>query len=364
MSEQRDLIRQTLYPSSMRRKPFAIGYQEDDAANTTIVKFKKEQTDKTDNNDDDDDDEDNDGNDTDTTTTTENEDETEEPISADIVTNKIQLPGGVASLASAIDQVPEHFSIGEMPQALVTRIRFYVDILFSSVMLESRRIINTVSKPDSSLAIPGVVTSILQYNNIEFRTIRYRITKLDLPEPVWYTIDIKRNELIIYINEAMYNDFCAKSNELKVNFTSGSIPLHLHNPISNRTPDVPIDWPMIHCAIAADHVAQHIITDLFITNKNRYADIHERFTEHGTTLHSIFKLEQICKQQHTIEFNNYLSINSPSAAAINHPFLGCGGNNNFVGQPVSSFINDLIGNGSVVGNFAHQPNVHAAGFNA
>lgn len=308
---KRDLIRQTLYPSTARksRSRFQIGYGGgEDGPNTQLVKREKYDNEYNDNDDDDNGLDETDDEDADDGVVNLGFEKPNECRDNSQTTTPIRLPGGMAGMSTLLQQQNHQGHIGEMPQDLVVKIRNYIDILFSSVMLQSRHVIQTMPKADSTYAIPGVVVSILQYNNVEFRTVKYVITSVDLPEPVWYTIDVPRNELILYINDGMYGAFCSKNNVLNVNFTSGIIPLELHNPLVDVAVGIPIDWSMIHCAIVADHVAQHILSDIFGKLKVRNADIHENFANHGTTLHSMFRIEQICRHNHPVEINNYISL--------------------------------------------------------
>lgn len=323
MSSKRDLIRQTLYPSNVRknRSQFKIGYGNDDAdddydhsGSTQLVRHQNniyndrednDETDETDETDEDCDDNDDDGA---VVNLNQEVEKSNVRYKNSQVTAPIHLPGGTATVSTVLKQQNNQRHIGEIPQDLVVKIRRYMDILFSSVLLQAHQILKSEPKSDSVYALPGVVMSILQYNNVEFRTVKYVLTKFELPEPIWYTINVARNELILYINNGMYGTFCAKNNVLNVNFTSGIIPLELHNPLVDVTDGVTIDWPMIHCAIAADHVAQHILTDLFGKLKTRNADIHENFANHGTTLHSMFRIEQFCRNNQPSEINNYISM--------------------------------------------------------
>lgn len=224
------------------------------------------------------------------------------------------LPGG-----SAISQEPYNSrcigsGVGEAPREVVKNIRKYMDILLNSALLEAKYLTSSeMNQANSMLAIPGVVSAILEYNNISFKTIKYCTTRIDLFESVWYTYNITKNELILYINEQMYTEFCSKNSNDPVIFTSGIIPIEIFNPYESNPNIDSVSLPIIHCAIVSDHVAQHIISDLYCPDKVSCADIHDKFCDYGTTLHSMFHLEQTFVKMPTREYSNYLTLSTSSA---------------------------------------------------
>lgn len=105
----------------------------------------------------------------------------------------------------------------------------------------------------------------------------------------------------------MYDDYCTNNSKWPVIFTSGLISIEQFNPfaVPEGTTIDSISLAMIHCAVVSDHVAQHILNELYnntTANNNNgasmlssaTADIHERYAEHGTTLHSMFRIERRC----------------------------------------------------------------------
>ncbi|ATY70216.1 GrBNV gp13-like protein [Tomelloso virus] len=233
-------------------------------------------------------------------------------LNIDIMPKSIQLPGGYASNVVPFNLSCGGSQIGEAPRETVRNIRNYMDILLNSALIEAKYLTSSESsQANSMLAIPGIVSAILDYNNISFKTIKYCITRVELFEPVWYTYNVARNELILYLNEPMYEEFCSKNSRDPVIFTSGIIPLEIFNPYENNPYiDTNIQPAIIHCAIASDHVAQHIIFDLNCPKMPACADIHDRFTEFGTTLHSMFHLERSFTKMPKREYNNYLTLGS------------------------------------------------------
>lgn len=229
---------------------------------------------------------------------------------------ELDLPGGVVKSTRKYDsRCIGSGGLGEAPREVVRKIRQYLDVLLNSVVLEAR-FMALSSYDNSSLAIPGVVSAILEYNNISFKTIKYCLTKLDLFEPVWYTYSIEKNELILFINEAMYSEYCSRNSKDAIIFTSGIIPIEIFNPYETNPNLDSINLAMIHCAIVSDHVAQHIINDIYCKDKILCADIHDRFTEVGTTLHSMFYLEKTCSKIPKREYSNYLTIGTSTTPML------------------------------------------------
>lgn len=227
----------------------------------------------------------------------------------------LKLPGGVAKTVASYSDKCMGSGVGEAPREVVQNVRRYMDVLINSVVLEAKFITSLeMEQSNSLLAIPGVVSSILEYNNISFKTIKYCITKVDIFEPVWYTYSITKSELILYINESMYEEFCSKNNNDPVIFTSGVIPIEIYNPYEVDPGLNIMQAPIIHCAIASDHVAQHIIYDIYCMNKVPCADIHEKFCDVGTTLHSMFHLERTCTKMPKREYSNYLTLGSTASS--------------------------------------------------
>lgn len=226
----------------------------------------------------------------------------------------INLPGGSGTLVPLENVINLTSSgMGEVPREVTHYIRDYIDILFSSVTLEATQIMMS-NKRESIRAIPGVVRAILEYNNISFSTITMSISKQILPEPIWYYYNVLKSTLNLFVCEQFYDDFCMRNSSNPVVFTSGMIPIESLNPFETNPTMPGVDLAMMHCAIACDHVAQHIISDLMIPNKSNGSGIHEKFTDDGTTLHSMFKLEHNGTPMSKNEYCNYMTImNTPSS---------------------------------------------------
>lgn len=269
-----------------------------------------------------------------------NDDDCEDTFKIDICRGKKQnknkikdiiLPGGMAKVdidaCSAI-------KFGEAPAQAVKQIRTYMDILFSSIAIEAH-MVALMQERESMLALPGVISAILEYNNVSFRTIKYCITKRQLFEPVWFYINTKLSELTLFFNTDMYNKFCMKDTKSPITFTSGIIPVELLNPYDCDPNYDGIDLGMLHCAIMADHTAQHILSALFDKNKIPCADIHDNFTKYGTTLHSMFYIEQFRSPMPQQEHNNFMTF-------FDYPSITTsGGSNRMLGQ-TQSLINKFI----------------------
>ena len=272
-------------------------------------------------------------------------------------TTQIALPGGRANINDNYEQRSklkqfDNFqlpisskkpsSIGQIPDEISYHLRHYLDILFSSVILESRKLILNQEK-NSIFAIPAVVNNILTYNNISFKTVKYMITKIFLPEPVWYYFDVQANELILFLYEPLYNNLCMKSNILPVTLSSGNLVLEKFNNnyydddadndaddaengdfFRNRQSD--IDRAILNCAIVADHVAQHIISDIFDPNKKfKSSNLHSNYNKVGTTLHSMLNITAIKQNEHINEDKHSLTIidNATSSAFRAPNFNNC-----------------------------------------
>ncbi|ATZ81544.1 GrBNV_gp13-like protein [Drosophila innubila nudivirus] len=242
----------------------------------------------------------------------------------------IKLPGGSA-IPMAIKNLD--CSIGEVPSEYVKYVRDYMDILFSSVAFEASSLIQ-MDKMESIFAIPGIVNAILEYNNISFANIKYCKTAVELFEPIWYTYNIAKSELVLYFNDVLYDRFCMESDDKPVLFTSGVVPIDLLNPYENDPNHEMIDSAMIHAAIAADHVAQHIISDICQPDKPQCASIHDKFTDYGTTLTSMFFIEQNSIPMPKREYNNYMTM------TMNYPTMS---NSNYgISNSTQNLLNTIL----------------------
>lgn len=191
----------------------------------------------------------------------------------------IKLPGGYARKA-VIDEVPD---------AVAYRVRAYLDELFGTIMLQANE------SNECFDAVPIVVSNILKYNNIQFATVDMYKTSVNIPEPLWFKFEIDKRRLILYLNEIMYNDYCttATSTEVPVVWSCGHVPVDKYNPYLAHPKVSELDSAKIKCAVACDHVAQHIIHRYYSdTPPLANAELHEGgWTRYGTTLHSMLDVE-------------------------------------------------------------------------
>lgn len=191
----------------------------------------------------------------------------------------IKLPGGYACKA-VIDEVPD---------TVAYRVRSYLDELFGTIMLQ-------VKESDSCFdAIPIVVSNILKYNNIQFATVDMYKTSVSIPEPLWFKFELDKRHLILYLNEIMYNDYCTTTTptEVSVVWSCGHVPVDKYNPYRSHPEVSELDTAKIKCAVACDHVAQHIIHRYYNdTPLLANTELHEGgWTRCGTTLHSMLDIE-------------------------------------------------------------------------
>lgn len=191
----------------------------------------------------------------------------------------IKLPGGYACKAMS----------DEVPDAVAYRVRAYLDELFGTIMLQVKESNNCFD------AVPIVVSNILKYNNIQFSTVDMYKTSVNIPEPLWFKLEIDKRHLILYLNEIMYNDYCTTttSTEVPVVWSCGHVPVDNYNPYRAHPEVSELDAAKIKCTVVCDHVAQHIIHRYYNdTPLLANTELHERgWTRYGTTLHSMLDIE-------------------------------------------------------------------------
>lgn len=208
--------------------------------------------------------------------------------------DRLKLPGARVR----IDTPPEGTLLGQIhqvPASVVRYVRAYMDVLFGSVLLESRRL--AIADNFQSIdAVPRVVMEILAYNNVEFSRVTFHVTAEHLFEPIAYTMDLSSGTLALYANRAMYNEYCLYAAESPVIFMNGICPINQHNPAEVDPSIGSINYAVIRCAIACDHVAQHILHDVLTPPDVRPGQesrgLHDDWTTVGTTLHSMFRIER------------------------------------------------------------------------
>lgn len=207
--------------------------------------------------------------------------EKESFIRRDEKNGKIILPGGYARRLH-----------DEMPDNVNYNVRAYLDALFGGIMLQA----SVVS--DNLRAIPTVVSVALGYNNIYFKNVEMRKTNVIMPEPIWYSIDLADNALTLYVDESMYNEYCSVLSDVPVTWCGGALRVDRYNPLkTDRRLVSEMDSAKIKCAVACDHVAQHIIHELMNPDYSERAELHENWTRYGTTLHSMIDLELVLSNE-------------------------------------------------------------------
>lgn len=188
---------------------------------------------------------------------------------------------------------------GFVPPWVAFHVRAYLDVLFGAVTLEKIRLVKLRNRR-SEFAVPNVVDSILRYNNIAFAAVEMCwVNGTQLVEPIWYDIDAFNNRLQLYISQSMYDAFCARQSDDAVNMASGVVPIENYDPYAT-SPEAsgPLDKATVNCAIACDHVAQHIIGEVLRPGRaSPGADIHDRFTEVGCTLHSMLDVTAVTARE-------------------------------------------------------------------
>lgn len=310
---------------------------------TIVKKNSKRKADKDNNDDDEEEDDDDDDEDTD------DSDDRDRDRSAS--GNNAAIQKGIVGNSDAnndrkklsLFQTPSknktHSLVGQIPDEITYYIRSYMNILIGSVLIESERM-KLNGQTNSLCAIPGIVANILNYNNVTFRTIKYCFTKILLCEPVWFHFDIEKNELILFIYEPLYDTLCSKITALPVTLSSGLLNLEKFNNsetiINNARSSTSLTTflktndefstrsthyrAIFNCAIVADHVAQHILYEIFndscVDRKN--CNLHDNYNSVGTTLHSMFEISAVSKTKKTTEEKNYFTVINNGVVSANN----------------------------------------------
>lgn len=216
---------------------------------------------------------------------------------------EIELPGGRG--VTIVDKPSKNNE--KIQSEIVFYIRSYLDVLFGSVIQEAI-ILSTKGYRNSEYAIPTTVSNILKYNNIMFTRVTMSSTLIELPEPLWYDMNIANSHLHLYLYRPLYDSFCSKLSDHPVIISSGIIPLENYNPLASNPNIQKIDSATINCAVICDHLAQHIISDVLNPEKPDGADIHEKYNLHGTTLHSMLDITCIGTQLSKEENSNFITL--------------------------------------------------------
>lgn len=197
--------------------------------------------------------------------------------------NVIRLPGGYATV------------IKETSSEEVTyNIRRYLNLVFGKMIIDMKYY------NDLKGLIPTIVSTILEFNNIVFGEVLLILTNDRLFEPIWYTTNLNSRKLILYMDEQMYLDVSKKLiNSVPVFYSSGNLPIEKYNTLYEHPEEIKINFAMINVFVICDHVAQHIIFDIYNKDtKHKNDDIHLNYTKFGTTFHSMFEIERINQQTH------------------------------------------------------------------
>lgn len=210
-------------------------------------------------------------------------------------TKKIDLPGAVgftnATNSSCFITVPEQ---------VTKKIRRYIDLLYGTIAYEqlSRLRNDTANSAHILTLVPNTVRAILDYNNIRFAGVLLKLTTVEIPEILWYDIDYPNRILYLYALKTMFENFCTTNNNYDVMMETGFVPLEAYNPFSSPR-EVKITPALVKCAVMCDHLAQHVIDDVYRNScsldersviSGNGCTLHYNWTKHGITLHSIFSI--------------------------------------------------------------------------
>ncbi|ABO45346.1 unknown [Gryllus bimaculatus nudivirus] len=233
----------------------------------------------------------------------------------------IKVPGGILQPTT-----PGTSSIfcDNVNREVIQRIRSYLNMCIST----SKQIIdllcdsgNINKASDTVFQIPELINQMCRYNNIYFKNVLLYKSKKQLFEPLWYTIVIETSCLYVFIDESLYNEFCKFSfvPSLPVLINTGSFLVDQFNSDAFDSDKFNVPTCVEKVIVACDHLTQHIINDIYgkkIDNSdillNGINGIHDNWTEHGTTLHSMFELFVSTKKEKTKEYHSILSPFSSS----------------------------------------------------
>lgn len=212
---------------------------------------------------------------------------------------------------------------GEAVDEIVKGVRDYLDMLFSTTVMAGIKA--SSDRPEE--VIPVIVTNILAFNNIEFATVDlYRVSPGYLNEPIWYSINIAARNLTLYFDRSLFDDFAIKFGDCPVTFSDGFIAVERYNPFAQHPTIDAIRPADINYAIVCDHVCQHILSELMQPDYRAsvmHEGIHYNYRRCGTTLHSMFDVEQLRRMTPNCQFN--VISNDANIAMPRTPFdLGSG----------------------------------------
>lgn len=210
----------------------------------------------------------------------------------------IDLPGAVAIVNNGPGAANSCFIT--VPEQVTKKIRRYTDLLYGTIAYEqlSRLRNDTANSTHILTLVPNTVRAILDYNNIRFAGILLKLTTVEIPEILWYDIDYPNKVLYLYASKTMFENFCTLNNNYDVMMETGFVPLEAYNPFSSPK-EVKITPALVKCAVMCDHLAQHVIDDIYRNScsmdersviSGNGCTLHYNWTRHGITLHSIFSI--------------------------------------------------------------------------
>lgn len=205
---------------------------------------------------------------------------------------KLDLPGGVAHCSKGLSSSSRYYnnsSNDDLPRSIAYAIHDYMDQVFGSIMW-----FRSESFTDM---IPICVNAILSYNKIYFSGISITESpySVEMFEPIWYYIDIKKKVLRLFYSRSMINEFASNKTDVPVYYTTGRLALDKFDPpyVHENVADCDIGTAAINCAVLCDHVSQHIITEI-LCPLPKTVSIHDPlWNKTGCTLHSIFDVTVI-----------------------------------------------------------------------
>lgn len=227
-------------------------------------------------------------------------------------------------------------STSEIAFAIHHYIKHVIGVSFSAINDNGQP--NTVY--DNVDLIPTVMDHILTYNNIYFTSIDLIEATKPILEPLEYTIveseptpiisrknlsfselyvntldDNYTNtpmktqyKLVIFLNKSLMNRFFSEPTTYNIisQFDFNTLP-KLHPLQYNQEIFEENKAAFINILIMCDHLATHIIYDMYKTNSKPNDLYHTNFTKYGRTLHTIFSITAISKDiQDVIEDEHYV----------------------------------------------------------
>lgn len=208
----------------------------------------------------------------------------DEETDKDCVTDNLNLPG--ARITSTLPNNDE--PIGVLEDNIVRGIRDYLNVLFGSIIVSSRELLRK-RRNDSQYCVADVVNAILRYNGVFYSKVRAFLSPKSLQEPLWYARYQNDRELWIFIDPVLYEEQCSQFSDNRVVITSGIVTLEKFNS-DHFTFNNKIDLAMYNLGIMCDHLAQHILDNIYTRQVIPGEKLHKNFGKHGITLHSMLQL--------------------------------------------------------------------------